>query len=149
MENPQQTPPPGSAPVRPLSVWLVSGWYFVSGFFSISMIAMVQSRQAAPVTPGPDPSQPAPLQFVDILLAAFLIALNLCGAGFLFMLKKAAVPFFMAALALNVGTNTWYLFTRGMGGEPALMILGVALGWLVALTVCRYAANLVKTGVLR
>ena len=136
----------GPGPARPISVWFVSGWYLMSAVFSIGMIGLVQARYAS--TP-PGPGQPLPLQTSDLLLAALLIALNMCGALFLFLLKKQAFLFFSAALALNVGTNVWYLLRRGAGGEPALILLGVTLGWLVGALVCRYAAGLVKTGVLK
>lgn len=132
---------------RPLSVWLVSGWYFMSGFFSISMIGMVQSRVASEPVGALGAS--LPLKTIDVLLAAFLISLNLSGAGFLFFLKKTAVLFFKTALAVNIGTNIWYLFEKGMGKEPAVIWVGVVLGWLVAAMVCRYAENLAKAGVLR
>lgn len=148
MTDPEAPAPHPTRPGRPLSVWIVSVWYFFSGFFSISMIAAVQSRLAH--LPAQEAAAPASrLETGDILLAAFLIALNLSGAGFLFLLRKTAVNFFKAALALNVGTNVWYLFTRGFGEEPVLMAAGVLLGWLVAAAVCSYSANLAKNGILK
>jgi len=128
----------------------------MSGFFSISMIAAVQSRLAArpetieAVGAAAVAAVPAvKLETGDLLLAALLIALNLSAAGFLFLMKKTSVLFFKAALAVNVGTNVWYLFHRGPGTEPTLMYIGIVMGWLVAAAVCRYAANLERKGVLR
>ncbi len=144
-ETPSQEPPRS----RPLSVWLVSGWYFMSGFFSISILAAVRSRVAELPVPIEGAVAPAQLETGDLILAALLIAINLTGAGFLFLLKKTAVPFFKLALALNVGTNVWYLISRGTGDQPALILLGVVLGWLVAACVCRYADGLVRKGILR
>lgn len=132
---------------RPLAVWIISGWYFMSGFFSISMIAALQARIASEPAAGEAPL--ARLETGDLLLAALLIALNLSAAGFLFLMKKTSVLFFKAALALNVGTNVWYLFHKGPGEQPALMYVGVLMGWLVAAWVCRYAAGLERKGDLR
>ncbi len=153
--NPADPDSPQPPAPRPLGVWIVSGWYFMSGFFSISMIAAVQSRLASkPATVETVSAAVAAVPVVrletgDLLLAALLIALNLSAAGFLFLLKKTSVLFFKAALAVNVGTNVWYLFHRGPGTEPGLLYIGVVMGWLVAAAVCRYAANLERKGVLR
>lgn len=142
-----EIPPPQRT--RPLSVWLISIWYFLSGIFSINMIAMVRARLAAPSTVAEGIAMPSEIGPADLLLAALLIAVNLCGAGFLFILRKAAVHFFRAAVALNVGINAWYLITKGAGEKPAIMILSVALGLLVAVAVARHAQNLERNGVLR
>lgn len=149
MENAPETPPQEPPRSRPLSVWLVSGWYFMSGFFSISMIGAVQSKIASMPAAIDGVAPASRLETGDLILAALLIAVNLTGAGFLFLLKKTAVPFFKTALALNVGTNVWYLISRGIGEQPAVMLLGVVVGWLVAAAVCRYADGLAKRGVLR
>lgn len=143
--DPGSSQPP--VPRRPLAVWVISGWYFMSGFFSISMIAALQARIAS--EPAADAAPLARLETGDLLLAALLIALNLSAAGFLFLMRKTAVLFFKSALALNVGTNVWYLFHKGPGEQPVLMYVGVVLGWLVAAAVCRYAATLEQKGLLR
>lgn len=145
--NPQGNSSNPTTPRRPLAIWVISVWYFMSSFFSISLIAAVQSRIASQTAAALNPLPR--LETGDLLLAALLIALNLSAAGFLFLLKRPAVLFFKSALALNVGSNVWYLFHRGPGEQPLLMYAGVVMGWLVAAAVCRYAAELERKGILK
>ena len=75
--------------------------------------------------------------------------LNLAGATALFLLRKAALPLFGAAFALNVAGTFWSMF--GKNGFEAIGVsglIGAFIGMAILGAIVLYTRNLISRGVL-
>ncbi|RAI24299.1 hypothetical protein, partial [Rhodoplanes serenus] len=76
--------------------------------------------------------------------------LNVAGAVALFMLRKAALPLFLASVVLGLLVLAWQTVARGWteatGGSG---LVGSAIGYALLIAVCLYAWRLTRRGVLR
>ncbi len=135
-------------PRRPGWVWAISLFYLFSALFTgfglyailTHMIPLQPAQQAyfAALTP------------LDNSMTALIVVCNLSAALSLFLLRKIAVPLFIAGLAVNLAQTAWHTATKGwlaaMGSSgPAGFLIGIAM----ALAVIVYAVHLSRRGVLR
>ena len=142
---------PAKLRARPAWVWVISIFFFISVSWNILSYYLVYSG-VFPL----EPTQEALLgsfTVVDHSLSVAIAVLNLAGALSLFLLRRRAYHFFLAALSLNLVTMIWYFVARGgvrkfleATGWAGLIGQMMGLGLLTA--VWLYARKLKKSGVL-
>jgi hypothetical protein len=132
---------------RPVLVWLISAFFFLSAIWTLLSFYMVLS--------GAIPLEPAQKAYLDRLtpidysLAIVLGSLNLAGAVMLFLLRKIALYLFLTAFALSVVLMLWHVATKGWAeAAGAAMSIGALMGYVLSAMVCIYAWRLSKKGVL-
>ncbi|MFZ0890130.1 MAG: hypothetical protein WA005_16935 [Candidatus Binataceae bacterium] len=130
---PNQPDLPEQAPEkRPWLVWFIFFFYV----FSLVVVLLLLVSDAA---------AKARFEKFDLfyrLSAAFLLAMNTTAAIFLFRLRKRAVDFFVAAIALRAVIDVRLALLSKL---PA----GYTETWVLVLMVLLYAMELRKRGVLR
>jgi hypothetical protein len=135
-------------PKRPIWVWVISIFFFVSAGWTLLSFALIFSG-IIPL----DAAQKAyfdKLTAVDYAATLIIGACNFIGAIALFLLRRIAVPLFATALALTLVMTIWQSATKGwveaMSG-PGLV--GALVGYALLIVVCIYAWHLSRKGVLR
>ena len=132
---------------RPLLVWVVFVWTVLSSGYALVSFWLVYVR-AVPIAPDAAVylARLSPLHHAGTVL---MLLLNLAGAAALLLLRKIALPLFGLALALNVALTLGNALTPGffdaLGGAGAI---GLAIGFVIGISVCLYAWRLRSLGIL-
>ena len=137
----------GTRKKRPVLVWVITIFFFVSAIWTLLGFYLLVSGTAS-LTPA-QKSYLESLTAIDYTFTLLLGLTNLIGAIALFLLRKAALYFFVGALALNGFMSVWHAISKGwleaLGGAGAL---GALFGLGIAVAVCLYVWKLAKSGVL-
>lgn len=130
---------------RPWGVWVVFLFMVVSAAWVFIALALIYLGKV-----GLNPAQRAYFENLgafEYLVSLSLVTINLVGAILLFRLRKASVPLFGAALAINLADTARAAMTSNyvqtLGGAPAAFG-----GLIIPVAVLLYAAWLRKKGVL-
>jgi len=133
---------------RPLLVWLISIYFFLSASWTITSLLLIMTG-AVPLSPA-QKSYFESLNAADYLLTIIGALLSISAAISLFLLRKAAYYLFCASLAFNMAFTIWHIISRhwlsviGIGG-----LAGAAVGWLILFAICLYTARLAAQGTLK
>jgi hypothetical protein len=133
---------------RPLLVWLISIYFFLSSSWTMFSLFLIQTG-TVPLSSA-QKAYLANLNGADYLLLIIGALLGLSAAVALFLMRKAAYYLFGATLAFNMAFTIWHLIGRhwlsviGAGGLAA-----AAVGWLVLFAICVYTARLTARGTLK
>ena len=138
---------PGNERRRPPWVWAISIFYFLSAGWITLSILIVRS--------GAIPMTDAQRQYFDSLSPfdyAYTIGLgglNLVGAVFLLLLRRQAYPCFLCAFVLGLLVTGYQIVAKhwlSAMNPPGLV--GVSIGWAIAIAIILYVRALVRRGVL-
>lgn len=136
---------------RPVGVWLITVFCALNATVTVAGLYMLFSGRLVPMT-GQQANYFAHLNVLDYALSILFHVCIVVGGVFLFMLRKPALPFFLAAAGLNLTQIIWQIFThRFMAGamEPRPMAwITLILAWAIILAIIFYTARLAKKGVL-
>ena len=133
---------------RPGWVVVISIVYFVFGVATLVSSYFIQSGS---ITAPPEYQKYLEsLTTSDHTFNVLIAAANTLGAVALFLMRKAAFPFFLSSLCFNVLMTLWRMVSKGwahafVGGS----VIGFLLGCLILLMICMYTNKLSKSGVLR
>jgi len=132
---------------RPVLVWVIFVWTVLSSGYALVSFWLVYVR-AVPISPDAAVylARLSPLHHAGTVL---MLLLNLAGAVALVLLRKSALPLFALAFALNVALTLGNALTPGfsdaLGGAGAI---GLAIGFVIGISVCLYAWRLRSLGIL-
>lgn len=133
---------------RPVWVWIFSIYLFPSAAWTLLSFYLINTG-AIPLSPAQEAYFDS-LTTTDYTLAVAIGVANLIGAVALFLLRKAALYFFLAALGANLISGAWHGATKGwaeaLGGSG---LAGVLFSYVLMTAVCIYAWKLAKRGTLR
>jgi hypothetical protein len=136
---------------RPFGVWLVTIYAAFSALIAALGFYVLFSR-TIPSVSGEQANFFATLGVLDYALSALFHICIAIGAVYLFMLRKLALPIFVAGAAFSLITAIWHLLThRFMAGVGGVSLTGWAelvVAWAIILAVILYTARLSKNGVL-
>ena len=133
---------------RPLLVWLISIYFFVSSSWTMFSLFLTFTGNV-PLSEA-QKIYLRSLNGADYLLLILGALLGLSAGVALFFLRKAAYYLFGATLAFNMAFTIWHLIGRhwlsvlGVGGVAA-----AAVGWLILFAICLYTAKLTAQGTLK
>jgi len=133
---------------RPLLVWLISIYFFLSASWTITSFFLIRIG-AVPLNPA-QKTYFESLNAADYLLTIIGALLSISAAVSLFLMRKAAYYLFCASLAFNMAFTIWHIISRhwlsviGIGG-----LAGAAVGWLILFAICLYTARLTVQGTLK
>ncbi len=132
---------------RPIWVWVISIFYLLSAGYTLLSFYLIHTG-AIPLKP----VQQAyfdNLSTLDYTITILIGAANFLGAIALFLLRKQAFYLFLSALC--AGMLLTILHSIGKGwiaavGGPGL--IGMLLGWGIAVAVIAYSRRLINRGLL-
>jgi hypothetical protein len=128
---------------RPVWVWVIAVYLALSASFTAFSYYAVFSGKI-PVAPAQQ-AYFAALTPLDHAMTAVIFICVVCGGVSLFLLRKIAVQFFIAALVCNASLTLW----QALGGRPVPAgLIGIIVGLLLVLSITLYAANLAKKHIL-
>jgi len=132
---------------RPLGVWVIFVYYMLSSGFMLLLFVLTFSGIVA--LPAEHESYMDSLSAVDWFVSFAIGGLHIIAVVCLFLLRRVAVMFFLAALVLNVVSTLIYILqTDWLEAVGAAGLPGMFLGWLIMIVVILYARTLAKKGVL-
>ena len=132
---------------RPIGVWVICLFYALSAVWSLFSFTVVLS--------GAIPLNPAQHEYLasqtnlDWFLLVVSGVLGLSASVSLFLLRRVAIALFSVNFALGVILTIYQSVRTNLleaAGGPS--IVGMLLGWLIAVAVILYARMLAKRGVL-
>jgi len=135
---------------RPRLVWVILFFYILSVAWSV-LIFTVAYKGVVPLKA----EQKAVFQHLRFVDRGLLIGgpiFNLAGAVLLFQLRKLAIWFFVAVILLSVTSTAMGGLTSKTNVFESLghsAFLGMVIGWVIGISVIRYATGLKQVGVLR
>lgn len=131
---------------RPIGVWVIAVYFAITVPFLIFSIYLALADKV-PLSPE-EAAYVAAQTPLDHFFTALIGTCNMVGAVNLFRLRKAALPFFGAALVINIALTVWHIVAKGF-----IAVMGsfvpVALGLAVLLAITAYTAYLSKKQILR
>lgn len=128
---------------RPVWVWIISTFYLFSAAYSLVVGYLVISGRL-------NPAAFASLGPLDWTISAAILACNVAGAIFLFMLRGLAPYLFLAGLSVSLLQTAWFVLARGLlAGIAGPTLIGLVLGTAISVAVIGYAFHLANKGVLR
>ncbi len=132
----------GSAPRRPLLVWLIFVFYVLITAFFVASLLLSPARLGADAA--------VHYSWVDYAESTVLVVLKLSAAILLFRLRRSAAWLFTGILALNVVLTGIDLARRGFPRGPSFLTpVSVAISFCFIGAVCLYSWHLARRGVLR
>jgi hypothetical protein len=141
-------PPPIPPPKRPVLVWIISGYYFLSRTLAALSIVIVASGML-PMREA-QRSYFAALTWVDHASTSLIIVLNLTGAVLLLLLRRGAWLWFAAAFAMAIVFQIYQIVAKNWlqaVGVPGMV--GAVVGWTIPVAVIAYSKYLANKRVLR
>jgi len=140
---------------RPKWVWLVSAFCLVLPPLSAAVL-VANHMGWLPSAATQDPSFKS-LGALDLTIGLALAAAQFGAGVCLWLLRRQAVPLFMASVVLSVSNFMWQTFARDWLGAMQRMnssvgprlVAATALAWAVWIGFWAYAWRLRRTGVLR
>ena len=150
-------PPPSSPRKRPILVWIISIFYFITLPLSLISLALIplELSGAIPITDAQRQYFES-LTIVDHSLTGLTILLNLTGAILLFLLRLQALYCFGSVFILNVLNWTYQIIFKNwlavVGTGVAGMIgatIGIVFGLAINIAILIYVWYLYATKVLR
>ena len=133
---------------RPIWVWIISIFYLISAGWTLFSFFLIFSG-AIVISPAQEAYFNS-LTTTDFTLTIAVGGANLVGAVTLFLLRKVAFYFFLAALGTTLMLTAWHWTTKGwaeaLGGAG---LTGALIGYGLSFAVCVYAWRLTKKGTLR
>ena len=131
---------------RPVGVWIITVYFAISiPFVIFSLYAVLSNQIPLDAAQAGYIASMAPLDFTATAIIAIC---NLLGAVSLFRLRKAALTFFTASLAINIALTIWHIIAKGfvavVGGA-----LPIVLGFALLLAIIAYTAHLARKRVLQ
>ena len=142
-------PPATTAPRRrPGWVWAITIFVLLSAGYTLLSFLLIYGD----VVPLTDVQQEYfdSLRAVDFLYSLGLALLNLVATVYLFLLRRQALPIYIAAFVLNVVITCFHLFTRNwLEVTGAAGVIGMMFGWGISIGIIAYTQSLVKRGVLQ
>ena len=140
-------PPPIPPPVRPVLVWIISGYYCVSMIFAALSLWVVH----AGILPLP-PAQRSyfeSLTWVDYGSSYLVMVINLAGAVALFFLRRMAMYLFALGLVVAIALLTYQIVAKNYLQAMGPALPGAIVGWAIPVAIIIYARRLTQKGVLR
>jgi hypothetical protein len=136
---------------RPIGVWLVTIYAALNALIGAVGVYILVSGKFAPVA-GQQASFFANLNVLDYALSVLLhISMGL-GGIFIFMLRKFALPLFIAGACFNLAQTIWHIFTHrfmaGVGGQSTMAWIELVVAWAIILGVIAYTSRLSKKGII-
>ncbi len=133
---------------RPGWVWAISIFYFLSAAYTLLAFFLIYSG-AVPLQPE-QRAYFSQLALFDYGVTVLMGTLNLAGAVTLFLLRRIAFHLFTTAFSIGILMTVWHTVEKGWVAAigPAGLV-GAAIGWALAVTVCVYTWRLGRAGVLR
>jgi hypothetical protein len=147
MNTTPQEPPPVPAK-RPALVWVISIFYFLSAGWVLLSFFLIYSG-AIPL----NEAQKAYFQsqtFFDHASTVVIGASNLTGAVLLFLLRKQAFHFFVAAFSVGLALTLYQIAAKnwlGAIGGPGLV--GAMIGWGISIAIILYSKRLTTRKLLK
>jgi len=137
----------GTEQKRPVMVWFISGYYFLTTAWALLNIGLIFSGAVKL----PEASRALFEQVTALewfLTAAGSIA-GVAGSVSLFRMRKAAFPLFLAFFLLGVALVVLPWFTKDGYSVALPVLVGTAIAKIILLWVCVYIKDLVTEGVLK
>ena len=114
--------------------FLSAGWVLLSSFLLYSGTIPLSGEQKAYFSS---------LTIFDYATSVLLVTLKLSGAVLLFLLRKRAISFFIAAFGLELVTTIYHIVAKnwiGAIGRPGMF--GMVAGWTMSVAVIIYLRRL-------
>ncbi len=144
--TPQELPPiPGR---RPALVWVISIFYFLSAGWVLLSFSLIYSG-AIPL----NEAQKAYFQSQTVFDHGSTIVIgasNLVGAILLFLLRKQAFHFFVAAFSVGLALTLYQIVAKnwlGAIGGPGLV--GAVISWAISVAIIIYSKRLTARKILK
>lgn len=132
---------------RPIWVWVISIFYFVSALWTLFSFYMIYSG-ALPLPPE-QARYFASLTALDYFFTVATACLSIAAVIALFLLRKAAFYLFLAGLGLDIVLSVEQLIANDLPAALGLAgLVGAAFGWVILGAICYYTWRLKKRGVL-
>ena len=128
---------------RPAWVWIIVIYYFGSTALSLLGFYVILGSHL-PVPPASRVYFDS-LTTLDWIAIALTMLCSLAGAVMLFLLRRLAPILFSAGFAITLLHTVWQLAT---GAPQVPSVLGMVIGFAIALAVIAYAFRLRDAGVL-
>ncbi|HUB65887.1 MAG TPA: DUF4339 domain-containing protein [Candidatus Methylacidiphilales bacterium] len=151
-------PTPSASPKRPIAVWIISIFYFITVPFTLLSLALIPLMLSGTI-PITDVQRRyfESLNIFDYTVTFLLVVFNLAGALLLFLLRRPAVYCFGAVFVLNLLNYLYEILFKnwlgaiGNGSGVAMIgsIFEVVLAVSINLAVFGYALYLYIAKVLR
>lgn len=142
------TTPPPLPTKRPVLVWVISIFYFISAGWLLLSFALTFSG-AIPMNEAQKEYFRAQTVF-DYASATLLGLGNLTGVVLLLSLKRYAFHLFAGAFGLELILTGYQIVAKnwlGAIGGPGLV--GAVIGWGISIAIILYSRSLIKSGVLK
>ena len=132
---------------RPGWVWAIAIWFGVGAL--ITLLSLSLAASGAIHMNAAQSAYFAGLTATDYAMSILIGSLNLVGAIFIALLRRAALYLFCISLVLNVLMTIWHTVAKGFiaaFGDSAVVGMILAIGLLCA--VCLYSRRLIDRGIL-
>lgn len=131
---------------RPIGVWIITVYFAISiPFVMFGLYSVLSNQIPLDAAQAGYVGSMAPLDFTA---TAIIGMCNILGAVSLFRLRKAALTFFAASLAINIALTIWHIIAKGfvavVGGA-----LPIVLGFAPLLAIIAYTAHLARKRLLQ
>ena len=131
---------------RPVWVWLICIFYFLTAGLSLLVFAIVFSGASMSAEQA---AYFASMTLVEKTFSASVAVASLAGAVALFLRRRIAVIFFVSALALSVALTGVQLARTNAAELRRVGLLSVLLAWSALAAVIAYAHTLARKGELQ
>jgi hypothetical protein len=150
-----------TAPRRPVMVWVISIFYFITtplGILSIILMVILLPRLSSSGLPMAEPQRHylQSMNVTDYILAAFGHAVRLTGAIYLFRLRRQALYYFIGVLVLTLLNYVYQILFKNwlgvIGSQPLGYMsagIGIIFGLGIEIAIIWYVWHLKNTKVLR
>jgi len=132
---------------RPISVWIVSAFFFISSLWGMWSYYLIAVGKTSPEYL----NHPyfANLTILDYAFIVLLQLVALCAAITLFLLRKAAFYLFVTGMAISI-IFTAIKAIRGIyqNANPVAVGVAMAMTYAIHIAVCLYSWKLLKKGIL-
>lgn len=132
---------------RPIWVWVISIFYFFSAGYTLLSFYLIHSGFVQL-----SPAQQAyfdNLSTLDYAITILSGSANFLAAIVLFLLKKQAYYLFLGAFCAGVILTILHSISKGwmeaLGGSG---LIGMLIGWGIAISVITYSKRLINRGIL-
>jgi hypothetical protein len=133
---------------RPVWVWIISIYYFISVAFGVLFLGLIFSGGSA-FSPFLAHSL-RKFTTIDYTVMVLKYTLMLGSALTLFLMRKQALLFFLASLVLSIAALILPTVANAtMRSNPVPILVLCAIGFLLQAAICLYCWSLIKKGILQ
>jgi hypothetical protein len=139
-----------TTPKRPMLVWVVSIYYFLSGTIGSISLALIpfMSSGRLPVTEAQQHYFES-MGYLDYSASIIMLLGQLIGGVLLFMLKRSAFYVLMSIFALSLLRWGYALIVKNWISAAGGIPVATTVGWALMIAMILYVRHLFQKGVLR